>query len=152
MPKLTLLFFYAQRNIFSQCLAGDVKKVQTSKRQKYIEYSRCKIVKFIFLMKNLILFDFSVFLSLFATNKLHLSLYTHTASGKLLRGSACSFWIIFSYPLLKGEKASFKNLKNFFICYIPLYAINPPSTGITTSFTKLDAGSNRCGFFWKFLL
>ena len=36
---------------------------------------------FIVLLKNLILFDFPLFLNLFAMNKLRLSLYTHTASG-----------------------------------------------------------------------
>ena len=35
-----------------------------------------------FRRKNLMIFDFSAFKSLFATNKLHLSTYTYKRSGK----------------------------------------------------------------------
>ena len=57
------------------------------------------------MLKNLIPFGFFINLSLFATNKLHLSAYLCTPSGIPKRGhiprlgSVCPFRIFFSYPL-----------------------------------------------------
>ena len=63
----------------------------------------CKLQNYLILFSSLIKFDFSLFLCLFATNKLRLSTYTCTPSGNL------------TTPAYRRCKLSLSVLKHFFL-------------------------------------
>jgi len=66
-----------------------------------------KNIEFYLFVEKSHFFDFSIFLSLFATNKLRLSLYTHTASG-----NPSFAWLslsVLKHFFLSPEKEGVKN-------------------------------------------
>ena len=60
---------------------GNVKKVQTTKRRKDTKHTVPKKIHVYDFVEKSHFIRFFFIVCLFATNKLHLSLYTHTASG-----------------------------------------------------------------------